>query len=235
MQTKWIFFDCFNTLLDFFDPEGDETGIKPVLHIPVESGYFSSKEDFYLRYITWRDQHFSKHLEEVLLDDRFDRVLRQSETYPKDKNLVIQTMIDTFEKTFPSGVRLAPGVTQMLDKYSGNLKMGVVSNFFLHGTPAQLLDRFGLSHYFEFIINSAEEGIKKPAREIYEIAVRRAGLTDKEHDQVLFVGDNLECDVLGPQRFGMQAIHFDRSKDRGGSATPKGVQSIRTWREFEVM
>jgi putative hydrolase of the HAD superfamily len=234
MQTKWIFFDCFNTLLDFFDPDGDETGVKPVVHIPVESGYFKSGKEFYHRYTSWRDQHFAVNTDEVLLDARFDRVLSQSPAYPKDKDRIIENMVDTFERTFPESVRRTPGVEMMLKKYNGKVRMGVVSNFFLHGTPSHLLHQFGLSSYFEFIINSAEEGIKKPDPGIYEIALKKANIPKEEIHKVLFIGDSLENDVLGPQRLGMQAIHFDRSTLRGGHPTPEGIPSIRTWNAFEV-
>ena len=35
----WIFFDCFNTLLDDFDDAGDESGIGSIARHPVEAAF----------------------------------------------------------------------------------------------------------------------------------------------------------------------------------------------------
>lgn len=36
----WIFFDCFNTLIDDFDPGGDESGLCSLPELAVTQGYF---------------------------------------------------------------------------------------------------------------------------------------------------------------------------------------------------
>ena len=41
-RPAWIFFDCFNTLLDDFDETGDESGLSPIVHLPVRDGYFAT-------------------------------------------------------------------------------------------------------------------------------------------------------------------------------------------------
>lgn len=39
----WIFFDCFNTLLDDFDEAGDESGLGSILDLPVREGRYPAK------------------------------------------------------------------------------------------------------------------------------------------------------------------------------------------------
>src|SRR4051812_33741921 len=43
---EWIFFDCFNTLLDDFDPAGDESGLCSLPVLAVELGVCSSHHEF---------------------------------------------------------------------------------------------------------------------------------------------------------------------------------------------
>jgi putative hydrolase of the HAD superfamily len=84
---------------------------------------------------------------------------------------------------------------------TAGLRMAVVSN--ADGRVAEYLDRAGLADCFEFIIDSGIEGIEKPDPRIFEIACHRLGVTP---DQVVYVGDTYEVDVLGARAAGIRAI-----------------------------
>lgn len=47
--SHWIFFDCFNTLLDERDGLSDESCMKPIAYIPVAAGLFASTVQFHPR------------------------------------------------------------------------------------------------------------------------------------------------------------------------------------------
>ncbi len=64
-----------------------------------------------------------------------------------------------------------------------------------------------LSGWAEPLIISSEVGYRKPHPRFYEAACERLGLPAQN---VLFVGDDLENDVLGPTRAGFLAILLDR-------------------------
>ena len=98
--------------------------------------------------------------------------------------------------------------------------MGVVSNFYLPGWPERLLGVHGLLQHFEFVIDSAAIGFRKPGHEIYLEALRHAGLGADRAGDVVFIGDNLRNDVLAPRSMGMDAIYFDRSHDRPDGEPP---------------
>jgi len=236
MKVKWILFDCFNTLIDDFDADGDESGMKPIAHIPVEYGFYKTASDFHHSYLEWRASYWAdgRH-EEVLLVDRLQMVLRSSGLAPNDSKLidrVVAKMMDVFLQSFPSTVRLSPGVKDVLESLRGRVKMGAVSNFFLPGYPELMLRRNGLDGYFDFILDSAQMGSKKPGTMIYEKAVGLAGLKLENANEVLFVGDSLSNDVVAPESLGMKAIHFDRSMERGGSATPSQYSTMSDWTQF---
>ena len=175
----WIFFDCFNTLLDDFDETGDESGLNSILDLPVREGYFAATRDFVNAYSRWRKNRLTgSDSREVLLSDRLTDVLATSGmTGRKTVHRLVQEMVDEFERSYPKQVRPTPGVEAMLSAWRSRVRMGVVSNFYLPGWPEQLLADHGLLQHFEFVIDSAAIGFRKPGAEIYREALRQAGLT----------------------------------------------------------
>lgn len=77
----WIFFDCFNTLIDDFDDAGDESGVGFLAHLPVHAGFYSTSADFKQDYDKWRENQWSDGTWlEVTLPDRFRAVLVRNTT-----------------------------------------------------------------------------------------------------------------------------------------------------------
>ena len=44
-KPAWIFFDCFNTLLDDFDEAGNESGLGSILDLPVRVRRYPAKHE----------------------------------------------------------------------------------------------------------------------------------------------------------------------------------------------
>jgi HAD superfamily hydrolase (TIGR01549 family) len=87
------------------------------------------------------------------------------------------------------------------------LRLGVLSN-----APSNLprfLDRLGVSGEVDFVVVSAIEGMKKPDRRIFEVALRRAGTAPSE---TLHVGDMYIEDVLGGRSAGLQTLLIERGQ-----------------------
>ena len=231
---SWIFFDCFNTLLDDFDETGDESGLSSIVDLPVREGYFATPCDFVNAYSRWRRHRLSGNdSREVELEDRLSEVLAATEkTVRKPVHGLVQEMVEEFKRSYPKQVRPTPGVEAMLASWRGRVRMGVVSNFYLSGWPEQLLADHGLLDNFQFVLDSARLGFRKPGSEIYRESLRRAGLAADEARDVLFIGDNLRNDVLAPGSMGMAAMYFDRSRDRPMANPQTWADSITHWDEF---
>jgi HAD superfamily hydrolase (TIGR01549 family) len=86
-------------------------------------------------------------------------------------------------------------------KLQNQYKLGVVSNF--SGNLRKIMDDFSLSSCFDFILDSYHEGITKPNPEIFKLAIAKCKC---EYQDVFFVGDNLERDILPAKKFGMKTI-----------------------------
>lgn len=81
---------------------------------------------------------------------------------------------------------------------------------------------YNLNQYLDDIIISAEEGVIKPDRRIYQIAMDRL---DTQPEATLFLDDTLE-NVLAARKFGMHAVQFIN--------THQALQSMRDYLQKEV-
>lgn len=86
------------------------------------------------------------------------------------------------------------------------LRVGVLSN-----APTDLpvfLERLGVAPHLDFAVVSASEGVRKPDRRIFEIALERAGVAPHE---ALHVGDMYLEDILGGRAAGVQPLLIERN------------------------
>ncbi|MFO0723520.1 MAG: HAD-IA family hydrolase [Myxococcota bacterium] len=97
------------------------------------------------------------------------------------------------------------------------MRMGILSNWD-HRLPP-LLETLRLAPYFERMIVSAIEGVEKPHPEIFQRAIRAAGVAPSE---ILYVGDHRHLDVDPARALGIEAYLVDR-KGRGG---PHAIPSL---------
>ena len=109
---------------------------------------------------------------------------------------------------------------------SRGFKTGIVSNT-SWGSPAVLwreeIDRLGLGQMVDAAVFCRDVGWRKPARQIFEFAVRKLNATPQN---CVFVGDNPNWDLLGPQALGITAILIDRQSTIQ-KAAEKPIKSLR--------
>ena len=83
-------------------------------------------------------------------------------------------------------------------KYKG-LRLGIISNFY--GNIEALCKEFGYLPYLDVILDSAIVGLRKPDPKLYSLALEKLGTTA---DQVAFVGDSFERDIVPAKSVGMK-------------------------------
>ncbi|XOD69842.1 MAG: 5-amino-6-(5-phospho-D-ribitylamino)uracil phosphatase YigB [Sodalis sp. (in: enterobacteria)] len=64
------------------------------------------------------------------------------------------------------------------------------------------LETCGLSVYFQYILRAGPDGHAKPCQDMYLLAAELLNLPPRS---ILHVGDDLEADIIGAIRYGMQA------------------------------
>ena len=120
-------------------------------------------------------------------------------------------------------VRLFPGAVETLQSLrDAGVRMALVTN----GSPSSQrpkIERFSLEGYFQHILIEGEFGAGKPDPSVYRHALAQVGA---EADETWMVGDNLEWEVLAPQRLGIIGIWHDwrgRGLPTGTSVRPDRI------------
>ena len=109
----------------------------------------------------------------------------------------------------PSAWELYPDTRESLDQLkSSDFSLAIVSNW--NSSLGEIVEGLNITAYFDFVLSSAEAGVKKPSPRIFELALERARI---EPSRVVHIGDTYQTDVLGARKAGIRGIMLDR---RGG-------------------
>ncbi len=89
---------------------------------------------------------------------------------------------------------------------SRRLRLVVVSN--ANGTLRAHMDRLGLTARFDYVLDSADEGVEKPDPRFFEIALARSGA---RKEKTIHVGDLYYVDVMGARAAGLRGVLLDEA------------------------
>ena len=99
-----------------------------------------------------------------------------------------------------------PGAHDAIDAFKElGVRLALVTNG-AAGPQRAKVERFALSHRFDHIQIEGEHGFGKPEERAYLHAMQALGVTAPE---TWMIGDNLEWEVVAPQRLGIFAIWID--------------------------
>lgn len=96
-----------------------------------------------------------------------------------------------------------PLLEDLIDR---KFRLGVISN--ATDLARKVLINLDLKRYFDSIVISAEVGVHKPDKRIFQIAAKELKAPP---NRAIFIGDRLAVDVMGATSAGMNAILIDRS------------------------
>jgi epoxide hydrolase-like predicted phosphatase len=97
-----------------------------------------------------------------------------------------------------------PMIELMRDLRQRGLRMALLTNNVREWEP-MWRSMLPVDEIFEFVVDSAFVGMRKPEREIYELTVDRFGGVGA--DECLFV-DDIELNCRAAEDFGMRAVHY---------------------------
>jgi putative hydrolase of the HAD superfamily len=119
---------------------------------------------------------------------------------------ICDALADRFNELHEAELRMFPGAHETLDRLKElGVKLALVTN----GAAApqrRKVVRFALEHRFDHIQIEGEHGFGKPEEQAYRHAMAALGV---KADETWMVGDNLEWEVVAPQRLGIYAIWYD--------------------------
>lgn len=126
-------------------------------------------------------------------------------------------------------VALRSGVVDMLEGIRRRgIRSCVISNSsFGACTIARELERQRIGRYFEFVVSSADYGIRKPDALIFEAALRRMSVSA---ERAWFAGDNVGYDILGAQAAGLFPVAYNVRSPVPDGIVEYGV--VSHWQEL---
>ncbi|TKC16164.1 HAD family hydrolase [Robertmurraya kyonggiensis] len=154
-------------------------------HIPKEI-YSSRFIELDCRGYTWKDKVYQQMIEDFEIED-----------------LSWEELLEDYINQFKNDCVPFPNLIETLEVLkSKSLKLGIITN----GRGKFQLDNIkalGIEKYFETILISEWEGVKKPGPEIFERLLEKLKLSANE---CVFVGDHPDNDVKGAQNVGMIGV-----------------------------
>jgi len=94
-------------------------------------------------------------------------------------------------------------VVRLAQRLRGPYRVGLISNS-TKRLEKELLERNGVHHLFDVVINSARVGVAKPDARIYHLAAEQIGAQPARCVHI----DDLQENVRGAQEAGFQAVHY---------------------------
>jgi HAD superfamily hydrolase (TIGR01509 family) len=230
MRVEAVLFDLFNTLVLL---ESDQVFYTPCLRrlhaFLARNGIDIPFEEFRRVYFEVRDKLYAeteKSLEEPHFNVRVSLVLqRVGYDFDVSSPIVVGATV-AFTDEFMKYVHLDPDAINVLRGLHGKYKLGLVSNFAIPECASRLLDKFGLTEFFDVVLVSGAINKRKPGSEIFERALKALGVNSSE---TVFVGDMLDLDVKGAKNVGMKAVLIERrpSEDILNVKPDRVIKSLR--------
>ncbi len=169
------------------------------------------------RVITDQYDTFQHELCSVQKNDFINRVLQLDDHGYADKRALfatvlaewglgpnlIEPLVENFWISYDEKCELPQDTRVTLQTLRKNgIKVGVITN---GGTERQQrkLDSLGISSWFDVVLISETEGVRKPDPEIFHRALARCGV---EASEAIFVGDHPDTDVAGALQAGLRAV-----------------------------
>lgn len=209
MKAEIVFFDAGETLLRPY-PSFPQL----LTQICGENGYPISAED-----AAEVQQRLAPHLVELAeetgidkpsLDPEHSRIFwthlyrRITGELGIEDEALVETLFARF--SHPSSYRLFDDALPCLTSLqNAGFRLGLISNF--EGWLQEMLTEMEVGHLFEVSVISGFEGMEKPDRGLYDLALERAGVDGRD---AVHIGDSPKMDVEPAREVGMTGVLLDR-------------------------
>ena len=158
-----------------------------------------------------------------LIVERFRRPLSAGQGLDVTEPFCLE-MSDKFLEFCSSKPGVVEGAHELMDylKHQG-YRMHMCSNGF-HEVQYKKLAACGLKDYFDTIILSEDAGANKPSMQYFDYALRQSGA---DIATTIMIGDNLQTDIMGANRAGLDTILFNRWGIEPSSVPTYTVETLR--------
>ena len=203
---RHLFFDLDHTLWDF-ETNSSATLIELIDQYELKTSYHFSNREFLETYFEINENKWDLYRNGKITKERL-RKERFLETFSKF-GLTDEAFSRKFEREYinkcPHKKELLPYTLQTLDYLVDKYELHIITNGFSEVQELKLSGS-GLKPYFQKVITSDEVGVNKPGAGIFAESLKRTGA---KKEQALMIGDNLNADILGAKKIGMDQVYFN--------------------------
>lgn len=230
MKIKAITFDYWDTLVPIDEEKIKkmrEERAKEVVRFLKEKGYdFSYEEVKEISSKVWELYRVNPiNNKEVTLNIMVEEILKNLKIRKRKK--MVESLVKIYEEyLYKAGLSVDKEVIEVIKilKEKG-FKLGIVSNTPGGNVEKKILEDTGISSFFDIMLFSSFEGVRKPHPEIFMKVINFFKIRPEE---LLHIGDTPELDIEGPLKIGAKAILWNPK----GKEVKEDIISINNWKEL---
>jgi len=207
---KAVFFDFYHTLVTYEPPQEEleaealkELGVSvspEVLRRPIVAA-----DEFIYNEIARRQLSNRSQEEKMALYIKYQETVLREAGIKYDQKLVLG-LLGKMQQTKMNLALFDDVAPALTDLKSRGIILGIISN--MEQDMTETLTRLGLPSWLEIVVTSQDAGFNKPRPEIFQEALRQAGVPPSE---AIYIGDQYQVDVIGANGAGMKGILIDRN------------------------
>ncbi len=118
-------------------------------------------------------------------------------------------MYDIYWNNFLANMKPFEGAAEFIKKLkSAGVKIALCTDMTAH-IQYRKIKQLGLNHFVDFMVTSEETGLEKPARVMFELALKKMKVTAAE---TAYFGDSPERDIAGAANVGITPFWYSGEK-----------------------
>jgi len=201
MKHRLFLFDLDDTLLDFKASE-QLSFVRTLEALGLREGIDTLFPQYQaINIALWREFELGAVSKDFLKVERFRRTFAQN-GLDLDPAAASHLYLESLSET----VVLIEGAKQVCEALSGIGEVGIITNGVEHIQTRRIASS-GLQQHISFVSTSEACGHAKPDSRFFDYATKMARAF--AHHETVIVGDRLDADILGANRFGIDSCWFN--------------------------
>ncbi len=227
---RHILFDLDRTLWDF-ERNSLETLVELFHEFELKKAGIADEDSLISVYQEENERCWKAHREGEMEKDALRQVrFRKTLARFGNHDLTLgERLAGEYIRRTPYKTGLIPNALELLRGIQDHFELHIVTNGFAD-TQLIKMERAGIENYFREVITSDRAGFQKPDTRFFFYALNRIGA---QRQECLVVGDDVEVDMLGAERMGLDRVLYHpagRDKEEARATfVVKDLMDLHDW------
>ena len=220
-----VFFDLYNTLFKFY-PDREETQYQAskLINLEIEKSKFKNailkSDQWFAEQTAKKSMHLLNDEEKKIFYCEYERKIFSylGQNLSESESEKIWSYVYNQKSSLKKYDDVLPCLKFLKEN---NYMAGIITNIDAKGED--LIKKLNLSNYILKIITSYDAGASKPSKKIFEYALNSFNSTPSE---CLFIGDQIETDIIGAKNSNITPILLDRENHNNSYKECKVIKNL---------